>query len=129
MRVHATLATLSEKVSGLQEHKLNKDARGDIDRDIQSSHFRTLQEVGGLVGNLRADVKDWFATSREEYALKQQNIEGKIQHLEARLMAAINEQNAKPWVMKNLGLIIAMVGLALAVLSGNPQWLRFGGLG
>lgn len=119
LRVHERLATLSEKIASLQEHKAGATEMQGIERGYRDGDFRTLQEVGGLIGNMRSDVKDWISGLREKNALE-------LAASEQRLMAAINAQNSRPWIQKNLGLVVALAGLVLAIVSGNPTWLKFG---
>jgi len=111
-------------------HLPTNDTITAVRKEQSEQAFRTLQEVGGLIGNMRSDVKDWIGGLREKQELElraaEQRLAAENAASEHRLMAAINAQNSRPWVMKNLPLIIAIGGVCLAVISGNPQWLKFG---
>lgn len=121
---------LGEVIASLK-HLPTQDTITAVRKEQSEQAFRTLQEVGGLIGNMRSDVKDWIGGLREKNALElaaaEQRLAAKSEASEQRLMAAINAQNSRPWFLKNLPLIVATGGLILAILSGNPQWLKFGG--
>lgn len=121
------LGEVIARISHLPTH----DTITTVRKEQTDQAFRTLQEVGGLIGNMRSDVKEWIGGLREKQELElratKQELAAENKASEQRLMAAINAQNARPWFMKNLPLIVASGGLILAVLSGNPQWLKFGG--
>lgn len=118
---------LGEVISRIN-HLPTHDTITAVRKEQTEQAFRTLQEVGGLIGNMRSDVKDWIGGLREKQELElkatEQRLSAENRESEQRIMAALNAQNARPWVMKNLPLMIAISGVVLAVLSGNPHLLK-----
>jgi hypothetical protein len=129
MRLSKLDRELGEVIARLN-HLPNNDTITAVRKEQSEQAFRTLQEVGGLIGNMRSDVKDWIGGLREKNALElaaaEQRLSAMNEASEHRLMVAINAQNSRPWIMKNLPLMIAVFGVFLAIVSGNPQWLKFG---
>lgn len=112
VRVHERLAILGEKIAGLNEHKAGK---GEMEAGIRDGDFRTLQEVGGLIGGLRSDVKDWIQASKDETTLK-------LTNLQTEIMAALRAD--RNW-QRQLPTWIALAMAAIAILTGNPHLLRY----
>lgn len=115
LRVHERLATLSEKIASLQEHKAGAAELQRIEQGVRDADFRTLQEVSGLISNMRADVKDWIQASREENALK-------LSAAQSDIMSAIKadrgwQRQIPTWIAIALG--------GMAIITGNPHLLAF----
>lgn len=92
-------------------HLPTNDTITAVRREHQDQTFRTLQEVGGLIGNMRSDVKDWLGTARDQSRLE-------LEAAKAEIMSAIKADRS--WI-KQLPIYAAIVLGILGILTGNPH--------
>lgn len=109
-RIDRELGAMAAKL----EHMPTQHDMRAVRKEFSDADFQTLREVSTQLGHFRSDVKEWISSSREDTAQK-------LLHLETRLMAAARDDRS--WIIKNLPVLLALAGIILAIVSGNPHWL------
>lgn len=112
------------EVAAFLKHLPTQDTIRDVRKEMGEANFRTLAEVSQQISNMRTDLRDWVRSVVSESDLREEKARNESEN---RIMAAITAQNSKPWFVKNLPVLLALLGLAFAIISGNPSWLRMGG--
>jgi hypothetical protein len=121
-KIERELAEAVVRITHFPTHK-------EITKEIRDGDFMTLQEVSGQIQGMRADLREYVRTQVAEASLRYEKALGEA---ESRIMAAINVNrssgnglNGQNGMLMRWGpLLVAMFGLMLAIVSGNPNWLK-----
>lgn len=118
-RIERELAEAVVRITHFPSHK-------EISKEIRDGDFLTLQEVSGQIQGMRADLREYVRQQVAEASLRYEKL---LSDAESRLIRAIHEGNQRQQQSGSLifrygPFAIAMVGLLLAVASGDPAWIK-----